>query len=135
LAPREAWPAEFGPDGTNNLTSGELMNMPLYGAWWLVPVYFVGWLFNILGEEFWFRGYIFPRQELAFGRLAWMVNGLMFTLNHLWQPWILVAILPSSLLLAYVVQSRKNTWIGILQHGFVNIGLLFYLLAGVFGID
>jgi membrane protease YdiL (CAAX protease family) len=96
-----------------------------------VLLYFVGWFFNIFGEEFWFRGYILPRQELAFGKATWLVNGLMFTLNHIWQPWILIAILPSSLLLAYSVQSRKNTWIGILQHGFVNFGLLVFLIIGV----
>ena len=113
---------------------GEFMGMPLRGQWWVVGIYFIGWLFNILGEEFWFRGYILPRQELAFGKVSWVVNGLMFALNHLWQPWILIAILPSSLLLAYIVQSRKNTWIGIIQHGVVNISLLFWLIGGVIGI-
>ena len=134
LAPRDVWPAEFGPGGTDNLTPGQFMGMPLKGQWWLVLFYSIGWFLNIVGEEFWFRGYILPRQELAFGKFAWLVNGLMFTLNHLWQPWILIAILPSSLLLAYVVQSRKNTWIGIIQHGFVNIGLLLLLIGGVIGL-
>ena len=109
------------------------MGMQLRGQWWLVVVYFIGWFFNICGEELWFRGYILPRQELAFGKAAWVINGLMFTLNHLWQPWIMIAILPSSLLLVYVVQARKNTWIGIVQHGVVNIGLLFFLIDGVIG--
>jgi membrane protease YdiL (CAAX protease family) len=133
LAPREAWPPEFGPGGTNNVIPGEFMEMPLKGQWWVVVIYFIGWLFNVLGEEFWFRGYILPRQELAFGKAGWVVNGLMFTLNHLWQPWILIAILPSSLLLAYVVQSRKNTWIGIIQHGIVNFGILLLLVGGAIG--
>ena len=135
LAPRQTWPAEFGPGGSNNITPGVFMGMPLSGQWWIVLVYFVGWLFNILGEEFWFRGYILPRQELAFGRLAWMLNGLMFTLNHLWQPWIMITILPSSFLLAYIVQRRKNTWIGIIQHGFANIVLLIWLICGVIGLN
>jgi membrane protease YdiL (CAAX protease family) len=133
LAPREAWPQEFGPGGSNNLTPGEFMGMPLKGQWWVIAVYFIGWFFNIFGEEFWFRGYMLPRHELAFGKFGWLVNGLMFTLNHLWQPWILIAILPGSLLLAYIVQSRRNTWISIIQHGFVNIGLLFLLIRGVIG--
>ncbi len=134
LAPREAWPPEFGPGGTNNLSPGLFMGMPLKGQWWLVLAYFIGWFFNIFGEEFWFRGYVLPRQELAFGKFAWLVNGLMFTCNHLWQPWILIAILPSSLLLVYVVQDRRNTWIGVIQHGIVNISLLFYLIGGVIGL-
>jgi hypothetical protein len=32
------------------------------------------------------------------------------------------------------VQRRRNSWIGIIQHGVVNIGLLFYLAAGVTGL-
>lgn len=133
LAPRETWPAEFGPGGVNNFTNGVFMGMPLKGQWWVVLVYFVGWFFNIFGEEFWFRGYILPRQELAFGGAAWVVNGLMFTINHLWQPWIMIAILPSVLFTVYIVQRRKNIWISIIQHGFVNIGLLFVLVDGVIG--
>ncbi len=133
IAPREAWPPEFGPGGVQYLTPGEFMGLQLKGKWWLVLMYIIGWFFNIVGEEFWFRGYILPRQELGFGRIAWLVNGLMFTFNHLWQPWILIAILPSSLLLAYVVQIRRNTWISILQHGIMNIGLVFVLLGGVIG--
>jgi membrane protease YdiL (CAAX protease family) len=134
LTPPETWPAEFGPGGPSHLVEGEFMGMPLNRQWGFVFLYFVGWFFNIFGEEFWFRGYILPRQELAFNRTAWLVNGLMFTLNHLWQPWILIAILPSSLLLAYVVQTRKNTWISIIQHGFVNIGLVFFLISGALGL-
>jgi membrane protease YdiL (CAAX protease family) len=134
LAPREAWPAEFGPGGTNQLVAGEFMGLSITGQWWVIGVYFLGWFLNISGEEFWFRGYILPRQELAFGKRAWLANGLMFTFNHLWQPWIMIAILPVSLLLVYVVQRRRNTWIGIIQHGIVNIGLLFYLVAGVMGL-
>lgn len=133
LSPRDTWPAEFGPGGVNNFTNGVFMGMPLKGQYWVVLVYTVGWFFNIFGEEFWFRGYILPRQELAFGRAAWLVNSLMFTINHLWQPWIMLAILPSVLLLVYIVQRRKNTWISIIQHGFVNIGLLFVLIEGVIG--
>jgi membrane protease YdiL (CAAX protease family) len=134
LAPREAWPAEFGPGGTSQLVSGEFMGMSLRGHWGIVLVYFLGWFQNIFGEEFWFRGYLLPRQELAFGKNAWLANGLMFTFNHLWQPWILIAILPVSLLQAYLVQKRRNTWITIIQHGVVNISLVFYLITGVIGL-
>jgi len=134
LAPRAGWPAEFGPGGTDQLVAGEFMGMSITGQWWVIGVYFLGWFLNIFGEEFWFRGYILPRQELAFGKKAWLVNGLMFTFNHLWQPWIMISILPVSLLLVYVVQRRGNTWIGIFQHGVVNLGLLFYLTAGVMGL-
>ena len=51
LAPREAWPAEFGSGGTTNVIQGEFMGMSLRGQWWLVLVYFVGWFFNIFASN------------------------------------------------------------------------------------
>jgi membrane protease YdiL (CAAX protease family) len=133
LSTNEMWPAEWGPRGTERVIPGEFMDLPLKGQWWVVLVYTVGWFFNIIGEEFWFRGYLLPAQELAHGKIAWLVNGLMFWLHHIYQPWILIAILPAVLLQVYVVQVRKNTWIGIIQHGFVNSLTIFFLIAGVIG--
>jgi len=133
LAPKAIWPAEWGPQGALKTIPGEFMGLGLKGQWWVVVVYTVGWFFNIFGEEFWFRGYLLPRHELAFGKSAWVVNAFMFWLNHLNQPWILIQILPSILLQVYVVQTRKNTWIAIIQHGFVNSLTIFFLIKGVLG--
>ena len=49
------------------------MGIPLGGAWWVLFYYAtVILLFNIGGEELWWRGYVLPRQELAFGiRIAY----------------------------------------------------------------
>jgi membrane protease YdiL (CAAX protease family) len=133
LAPRPAWPPEFGPGGIYQVDTGEVMGMQLKGQWWVVLIYLIGWFFNIFGEEFWFRGYLLPRQELAYGKGAWVINGLMFIMTHIWQPWIMIAMLPTALLIVYIVQTRKNTWISIIQHGIANISLLFVLLGGVIG--
>jgi membrane protease YdiL (CAAX protease family) len=133
LSPREVWPAEWGPQGAAKAIPGEFMGLSLKGQWWVVLAYTVGWFFNVLGEEFWFRGYLFPRHELAFGKYAWLVNSLMFWLMHIYQPWILIAILPSILLQVYIIQVRKNTWIAIIQHGFVNSLTIFFLISGVIG--
>jgi len=97
-------------------------------------VFLLGWLFNIIGEELWFRGYILPRQEHAMGRHAWIANGLMFTLNHIWQPWNLLMILPGALLSAWVVQRSANTWILILVHGLANAILLVVIVLNGFGV-
>jgi hypothetical protein len=32
-----------------------------------------------------------------------------------------------------VVQRRRNTWIGIIQHGLMNLSLFVYVLLGVSG--
>ena len=95
--------------------------------------YFIGWIFNIIGEEFWYRGWMLPRQEVAFGRYAWIMNGAIFTFQHWMQPWNFLAILPGTLFMSYVIQLRKNTWIGIIQHGIINLSLFIHVLIGVIG--
>jgi membrane protease YdiL (CAAX protease family) len=131
LAPRAVWPPEWGPGGTGKVVPGEFMGVVLKGQWWVVIVYVNGWLFNIFGEEFWFRGYLLPRHEKAYGKYGWTVNAISFWLYHFFQPWILIAILPSILLLVYVVSVRQNTSISIIQHGVVNCIVIFMLIAGV----
>jgi membrane protease YdiL (CAAX protease family) len=85
---------------------------------------------NIGGEELWWRGVILPRQELAFGKWAWLVHGLLWNLFHAFYHTSLasvIAYLPITLPLSLVVQLRRNTWIGIISHWFINAG--FFLVA------
>ncbi len=134
LAPHPVFPPEFGPEGAAARASGTFMGMTITGSGWVAVVYLFGWLFNIFGEELWFRGYILPRLEKAFGKHAWVANGLMFTLNHIWQPWNLLLILPGALVGAFVVQKRKNTWILIISHGLANAILLVLIILNAFGL-
>jgi len=55
----------------------DFMGLPLHGAWWILVYYAVVILVcNIGGEELWWRGYVLPRQELAFGRARGLSTGL-----------------------------------------------------------
>jgi len=133
FAPHPVFPAELRPGAMTNLTAGQFMGMTLSGQWWLIPVYFIGWLLNIFGEEFFYRGWMLPRQEAAFGKWAWLVNGTMFCFQHFMQPWNFLAIWPGALFMAFVVQYRRNTWIGIVQHGLMNFATFLFVLRGVIG--
>jgi membrane protease YdiL (CAAX protease family) len=130
FAPHPAFPQDMV---TGKLIPGILFGMPLKDQWWLIPVYFTGWVFNILGEEFWYRGWMLPRQELAFGKHAWLVNALMFTFQHWLQPWNFLVILPGALFAVYAVQRQGSTWITIIQHGLMNLGLFVVVVLGVIG--
>lgn len=135
FAPHPLVPPDFGPGAANARVPGIFMGMRLAGEWWVAAVFVLGWLLNVFGEEFWFRGYILPRQELAMGARAWIGNGLMFGFNHIWQPWNLLLIVPTALLGAYVVQRRRNTWILVVMHGLMNITLVGMVAANVAGIS
>jgi membrane protease YdiL (CAAX protease family) len=65
---------------------------------------------------------------------AWIANGLMFTLNHIWQHWNLLMILPGALFGVWVVQRRANTWILILVHGLANAILLVVIVFNGVGV-
>jgi len=134
FSPHPAFPAELRPGAEQTIVPGVFMEMQLRGAWWVVIVYLVGWVLNIAGEELWFRGFMLPRQEVAHGKRAWLVNGVCFTLFHIMWKWNLIALLPGSLFLSYATQRRRNTWIGILAHGSLNLTTAIAIAAGVAGI-
>jgi len=90
-------------------------------TWGYALAYFVGWLFNILGEELLWRGFMLPRQEVSYGRFAWLIQGLLWTAWHIFWKWNLLALLPITLGLPFVVQKTKNTTIGIVAHGLANL--------------
>jgi membrane protease YdiL (CAAX protease family) len=126
-----SFPPELLPGGTSELVPGEFMGMPLSGRWWIVALYFLGWVFNILGEEFWWRGYMLPRQELTHGRWTWVVHGLLWGANHLFQKWTLPVLFPTAFLFAYGAQKAKNTWVTIIVHGVMNLAPLAWIVFGV----
>ena len=93
-------------------------NMPLdeHHAWILYvwPLFF---FFNIFGEEFLWRGYIQPRQELLTKNWTWLVHGLCWAFWHLPMGFDLIfAATPIFFILPAVVQIRQNTTIAIIVH-------------------
>jgi hypothetical protein len=96
------------------------------GRYWIVGAWLPFFALNILGEEFVWRAFMLPRQEVALGGKAWLVNGLLWLLFHAAFPWqVLVTLVPITLILPYVVQRRRCTWAGIVIHGgFGAVGFL-----------
>lgn len=77
--------------------------------------------FNIFGEELLWRGYILPRQELAMGNTAWIVNASLWMMFHLcFGVSLLIVLMPIIVVLPYAVQKTGNTNVGILIHALLN---------------
>jgi membrane protease YdiL (CAAX protease family) len=119
--------SHFGPH--------DFMGIPLQGNWWIVVYYAAVMLVcNIGGEELWWRGYVLPRQELAFGRSAWIVHGIFWSAFHLFmQPtfWDTTRMAISGFALSFVAQRTKNTWPGIIGHTIGNLPFFLNLVNGV----
>jgi membrane protease YdiL (CAAX protease family) len=98
----------------------------VFAAW--VPLF----VSNILSEELCWRGYLLPRQEKRFGRTAWLSNGILWWLFHWSFGWqIMLTLLPITLLLPWIVQRRRNTWVGIIIHGIFNAAGFIAVATGV----
>lgn len=117
----------------NGLTDGKTHIFGLPFSWGLL-LYFVAGLFvfNILGEELWWRGVILPRQELHFGSQTWIVHGILWTLFHAFYHTtlgVLLSYLPTTLAISYVAQRTRNTWPGIIGHMVGNSAIPLLMLG------
>lgn len=91
------------------------------GRYWILLVWFAYWIFNIMGEEILWRGVVLPRQEVFFKKHAWLIHGLCWGVFHIAFGWqLLITLLPIIFIQSYIVQKRKNTWIGVLIHAGIN---------------
>ncbi|MFC2142483.1 CPBP family intramembrane glutamic endopeptidase [Acidobacteriota bacterium] len=91
------------------------------GRYWILLAWFPYWILNIMGEEILWRGVIFPRQEIVFGRYTWIFHGFCWSLFHIpfgWQ--LFLTMLPILFIQSLAVQKTKNTWAGILIHAVIN---------------
>jgi len=97
----------------------------VFAAW--IPLFVT----NILGEELCWRGYVLPRQEAAWGRAAWLLNGTMWCLFHWSFGWpVMMLLLPITLLLPWIVMRRQNTSVGIVIHAIFNAVGFIAVLSG-----
>jgi len=94
-----------------------------------LPLVLITLVFNILGEEIWWRGYILPRQELQFGQNAWIWHGILWAFFHAFKWWTIPPLLFVCLVVPFVAQRTKSTWPGILSHLVVNgLGIVMALV-------
>jgi membrane protease YdiL (CAAX protease family) len=99
------------------------------GELWLLIAWLPMYTFNILGEAFYWRGYIFPRQFLSFGKYTWLIHGLLWWLFHLPMGLnLMFTLIPIIFITTFVVQKTRSTWSDIIIHGAVN-GTGFIMVA------
>jgi membrane protease YdiL (CAAX protease family) len=105
----------------------------LKGNWFGLGVFAVLLVINILGEEFWWRGYVLPRQEVVHGRWTWVVHGSFWACFHVFKWWDILSLIPVTFALSYMVCRLRNTTTGIVVHllfnGVGSAGLLFWVLG------
>ena len=112
------------------VTDTEFLGFRRAGNWWVVGLHACVVAVNVLCEELWFRGMIFPLQEARWGNRAWLIHGLSYHAFHMFYPWDAIRLLPESLAYGFVAQRTKNTWTCIVMHSALNgIGVVLSGLA------
>jgi len=132
------WVAEFFPEPKILVRMfaedpNYFMELPLKRNWLILAGMFAFLASNVLGEEFWCRGYILPRQELVHGKWTWLIHGLLWNAFHLFMPWQPIQLLPGTLALPFVAQRLRNICPGIIAHFAVNIPGMVMLVSGILG--
>jgi len=83
-------------------------------------------------EELYFRGNLLPRLS-RFGHWAPVINVALFSLYHLWTPWMFFSRLILLIPMAYIVKWKQNIYIGMIAHCLLNLigtAVLFAQLLG-----
>ena len=102
----------------------------LVGAWWFFGLMVVTNVFNLLGEDFLFRGVLLPKMEGVFGRWSWLANGVLFGLYHVHTPWVILQnVISGPLALAFPSWRYRSTWMSIIIHSAQSVfGMVLFLL-------
>jgi membrane protease YdiL (CAAX protease family) len=107
----------------------------LEGAWWFFGLFVVFSVFNILGEEFLFRGVLLPKLQGVFGKWSWVANGALSAIYHLHQPWTIAGnVIQGVLVLAFPSWRFRSTWMGVIVHSVENVFSAFLILGIILGL-
>ena len=119
-----AWLKPWIGSGVNLTRFDGLKN----NGWLYLEILPMVWLSAGLTEEFLFRGFLFNRLLMIFGRgplpfvLAAIIQGGLFSIGHIYQGWpgvVQVAAMSLFLLLASRLL-KGNLWPAIIMHGLVD---------------
>ena len=104
FAPPQWWGAAANPTAQINSAADFFPDVSLEGNFLFVLLYFlIGLDFNVFGEELYYRGCLLLRMYGVFGKWAWVANGVLFTLKHVYQRCIGPGILIGGLAFAFAV--------------------------------
>jgi membrane protease YdiL (CAAX protease family) len=135
FVPPDWWPAGSNPLIPVSGASDVFPDINLEGNYLFVLIYFlIGLVFNIVGEELYYRGYLLPRMRGAFGKWDWVVNGTLFTLKHVYQRWLYPGIFIGGLAFAFAAGPLGSLPLAMIYHWAGNFLMnLIFLTMAAFG--
>jgi len=92
----------------------------------------IGFFFVLIGvfaEELFFRGYLFNLQFNFYGKHTWIINGISWSLIHIFARANVIALLPTAFLLSWIYQRKRNFWIVYGAHLLINAASVYGVIA------
>jgi membrane protease YdiL (CAAX protease family) len=134
FTPPAWWGAASNPTVEVNGAADVFPDINLEGNYPFVLLYFAtGLVFNIFGEEIYYRGYLLPRMRGVFGRWDWVANGVLFALKHVYQRWLFPGLLVGSLCFAFAAGPMGSLPLAMVYHWVGNFlfQMAFLVLAAI----
>lgn len=93
----------------------------IFRNYWLLIITLITLLMNVIGEEFFWRGYLMGEQlEKEQSNKVWIIHGLLWTLFHSFKYYDLIIIFPVCMGLSFIVYKTRNNSNGLLYHFLTN---------------
>lgn len=134
FVPPSWWPPGSNPTVEVNGVADAFPDVAIEGNFLFVLVYFlIGLVFNIFGEEIYYRGYLLPKMRAVFGSWDWVANGLLFTLKHVYQRWLYPGIAAGALAFAFAFGPLGSLPLAMLFHWVGNFlfQMVFLVMAAL----
>lgn len=134
FVPPEWWPSASNPTIQVKGAADVFPDITLKGNYLFVLLYFIiGLVFNIFGEEVYYRGFLLPRMRGTFGRWDWVANGVLFTLKHVYQRWLFPGILVGGLGFAFAAGPLGSLPLAMVFHWVGNFlfNMIFLVMAAL----
>lgn len=133
LEPTSSWMQQYLPSAPKTWVLMQEPD-PLYFMGvrfsWLVAAGFLALsILRAFSVEFWWRGYVLPRQEISFGNRAWIIHGILYALFFLFMPWEIIRLFPACIAIPFVAQKLKNTWPGIIAQLAADLPVLLGIIS------
>ena len=134
--PPDWWPAASNPTVQVSSAADAFPDVALQGNFLFVLLYFViGLVFNIFGEELYYRGFLMPKMKGVFGKWDWVANGILFTLKHVYQRWLYPGILVGGLGYAFTFGFLGSLPLAMIFHWIGNyLFQMVFLVMAAFGL-
>lgn len=132
FSPPSYLPEPFNPLKKFNMPPKEFFGVSLKGNWKLLMIFMPIHLIAMFSEEMMWRGYLLPIQEVMFGDMAWVFNGLLWAwVLHIALKWHVIGMIPSMLIAPLIAQYTQSTWASFAVHAIGNAPLWIILLIGI----